>query len=117
MYFDNKNLKIEDENMNLLYNKANELFQICDEEQKGFLIKKDMQKMKNIVNLTPEVLEDVFDLLDQEKNGYLTLDEFINRFKDFKTENIEEVGNEKNEEDEIFKETIDALGASNILEE
>jgi Ca2+-binding EF-hand superfamily protein len=115
----NKLKMSEDDNLvKLFYKKANELFKICDEERKGFIIKKDMQKIKSIVNLTPEALEDVFNSLDQEKNGYLTIDQFINRFKDFfgfinKNQNDDEyeISNE------IFKETIVALGANDFVDE
>ena len=110
----------DEKTVELLHNKANELFKICDEEKKGFIVKKDMQKIKNIVSLTPDVLEDVFDSLDIEKNGYLTLDEFIYRFKDFfgiinENKDPNYVGDEIN--DEIFKETIESLGASNLIED
>ena len=67
----------EDDNLvKLFYKKANELFKICDEEKKGFIIKKDIQKIKSIVNLTPEALEDVFNSLDQDKNGLYLLFDF-----------------------------------------
>jgi Ras and EF-hand domain-containing protein len=56
--------------------KAEELFNLCDTEQKGFIIKKDMQRLRDELGVEPEQLEDVFDSLDVDHNGYLTLEEF-----------------------------------------
>ena len=108
----------DDSIVTLVYKKANELFKTCDEEKKGFIIKKDIQKIKEIVNLTPEALEDVFDSLDVEKNGYLTMEQFINRFNDFfGFMNVSKNDYECEMSNEIFRETIDALGATNLVDE
>lgn len=60
----------------LIAAKAEELFKQCDIEEKGFIIKKDMQRLKDELGVEPEQLEDVFDSLDIDHNGYLTLEEF-----------------------------------------
>ncbi len=60
----------------LIAAKAEELFNLCDTEQKGFIIKKDMQRLRDELGVEPEQLEDVFDSLDIDHNGYLTLEEF-----------------------------------------
>jgi len=60
----------------LIAAKAEELFNVCDTEQKGFIIKKDMQRLRDELGVEPEQLEDVFDSLDVDHNGYLTLEEF-----------------------------------------
>ena len=60
----------------LIAAKAEELFNQCDTEQKGFIIKKDMQRLRDELGVEPEQLEDVFDSLDIDHNGYLTLEEF-----------------------------------------
>ena len=60
----------------LIAAKAEELFNLCDTEEKGFIIKKDMQRLKDELGVEPEQLEDVFDSLDIDHNGYLTLEEF-----------------------------------------
>ena len=67
----------------LLEQKAADLFAICDLEDKGFVTKRDMQRLKNELPLGPDQLENVFDALDQDANGYLTLDEFTRGFEGF----------------------------------
>ena len=67
----------------LLEQKAADLFAICDQEDKGFVTKRDMQRLKDELPLGPDQLENVFDALDQDHNGYLTLEEFTNGFEDF----------------------------------
>ena len=79
MVFESKTLEQEV----LLEQKAADLFAICDQEDKGFVTKRDMQRLKDELPLGPDQLENVFDALDQDHNGYLTLEEFTNGFEDF----------------------------------
>ncbi|XP_037070862.1 ras and EF-hand domain-containing protein-like [Pollicipes pollicipes] len=67
----------------VLSQKAHELFALCDREQKGFIGKRDMQRMIQELPLDPDQLEDVFDSLDIDGNGFLTLEEFTNGFGSF----------------------------------
>ena len=68
----------------LLSAKASDLFGLCDAESKGFVTKRDMQRMRSeLPDLDPEQIESVFDTLDGDSNGYLTLEEFTEGFGAF----------------------------------
>ncbi|GFR95284.1 EF-hand calcium-binding domain-containing protein 4A [Elysia marginata] len=60
--------------------KAEELFRLCDLEEKGFITKRDMQRLKAELPVSPDQLEVVFDSLDGDGNGSLTLEEFTEGF-------------------------------------
>lgn len=63
----------------LIATKAEELFNVCDKEQKGFIIKRDIQRLREELDVQSEQLEDVFDSLDLDHNGFLTLEEFTSK--------------------------------------
>ncbi|CAF4050629.1 unnamed protein product [Rotaria sp. Silwood2] len=111
----------------LISAKAEELFNLCDTEQKGFIIKKDMQRLRDELGVEPEQLEDVFDSLDIDHNGYLTLEEFTSGFGMFlgdqigdgsgnEQEMIEHNSNDK-EEQQLFHDTLEALGAKDLYDD
>ncbi|CAF1133868.1 unnamed protein product [Adineta ricciae] len=111
----------------LIAAKAEELFNLCDTEQKGFIIKKDMQRLREELGVEPEQLEDVFDSLDNDHNGYLTLEEFTSGFGMFLGEQmggghpndqemIEHDPNEK-EEQQLFHDTLESLGAKDLYDD
>ena len=68
----------------LLSSKASDLFGLCDAEDKGFVTKRDMQRMRSeLPELDPDQIESVFDTLDGDSNGFLTLEEFTEGFGAF----------------------------------
>ncbi|NXX21550.1 EFC4B protein, partial [Podargus strigoides] len=63
--------------------KAQEFFQICDREGKGFITRQDMQRLHPELPLSLEELEKVFVTLDADGNGSLTPKEFTTGFSEF----------------------------------
>ncbi|XP_037538701.1 ras and EF-hand domain-containing protein [Nematolebias whitei] len=68
---------------NTILEKTYEFFQMCDLENKGFVTRRDMQRLNGELPLSADELEKVFDTLDSDSNGYLTLDEFSSGFSAF----------------------------------
>uniref|UniRef100_A0AAQ6AAE3 EF-hand domain-containing protein n=1 Tax=Amphiprion ocellaris TaxID=80972 RepID=A0AAQ6AAE3_AMPOC len=68
---------------NTILEKTHEFFQMCDIENKGFITRRDMQRLNGEPPLSAEELENVFDTLDSDGNGYLTLEEFSSGFSTF----------------------------------
>uniref|UniRef100_A0A670I0A2 Calcium release activated channel regulator 2A n=1 Tax=Podarcis muralis TaxID=64176 RepID=A0A670I0A2_PODMU len=116
--------------------KAHECFQICDVEGKGFIARRDMQRLHGELPLSLEELENVFDTLDADGNGSLTPEEFSTGFSQFllgrtasvsntqecETENVyqsewKQNSMESNEEEYQFSNLMERLGANNILED
>uniref|UniRef100_A0A8C7YWK0 Calcium release activated channel regulator 2A n=1 Tax=Oryzias sinensis TaxID=183150 RepID=A0A8C7YWK0_9TELE len=60
--------------------KIPEFFQMCDLENKGFINRRDMQRLNGELPLSENELENVFDCLDSDSNGFLTLEEFSSGF-------------------------------------
>uniref|UniRef100_A0A8C2Z662 Calcium release activated channel regulator 2A n=1 Tax=Cyclopterus lumpus TaxID=8103 RepID=A0A8C2Z662_CYCLU len=66
-----------------LLDKTTEFFQTCDVEGKGSISRTDMRRLHRQLPLSAEELEDVFDSLDTERTGYLTLEAFSSGFSQF----------------------------------
>ncbi|XP_029909985.1 ras and EF-hand domain-containing protein homolog [Myripristis murdjan] len=128
---------------NTIQEKTHEFFQICDIEDKGFITRRDMQRLNGELPLSADELENVFDTLDSDGNGFLTLDEFSSGFSAFlsgQTASVEERMEEANgcknrsealyqsqweerlagsedEEEKHFCMLMESLGASNVFED
>lgn len=110
----------------LLQSRASELFKMCDTEDKGFINRKDIQRMREPLGLAPELLEEVFDSLDYDRNGFLTLDEFTAGFSSYLGMGMDSSeqhlaqnninGQHVEEEEALFRETMESLGASNVID-
>ncbi|KPP74112.1 EF-hand calcium-binding domain-containing protein 4A-like, partial [Scleropages formosus] len=104
--------------------KAMELFLLCDKEGKGFITKRDMQRLQGELPLTPDQLESVFESLDQERNGFLTPVEFRKGLGELVWENDSDSGKEvrhegvdKPDPDEKFLQILVELGADAVLKD
>ena len=71
------------EELTTLSDPGRELFYLCDPQNKGFITKDDLQRVAGDLNLNFEQLDVIFDKLDIDKNGRLTLDEFAEGFGKF----------------------------------
>lgn len=120
----------------MMTQKAHELFALCDREEKGFITKRDMQRLQEELPLVPDQLEAVFDSLDDDSNGYLTLEEFTDGFGSFlgltspplhtqqsvdssgSAERVyeNEHGVVEDEDGSNFREVMDGLGAQELFE-
>nr|XP_020458678.1 ras and EF-hand domain-containing protein homolog [Monopterus albus] len=129
----------DDMGQNTILEKTHEFFQICDIENKGFITQRDMQRLNGELPLSAEELENVFDTLDTDKNGYLTLDEFSSGFSEFLfgrkvsvVEGIEEKNpcesppevlyqslarEDEDEEEKHFCMLMERLGANSVFED
>uniref|UniRef100_A0A8C1FAL8 EF-hand domain-containing protein n=2 Tax=Cyprinus carpio TaxID=7962 RepID=A0A8C1FAL8_CYPCA len=125
-----------DSDCSAVLEKTREFFQICDIESKGFITRRDMQRLNGELPLSAEELENVFDTLDTDGNGYLTLEEFSSGFSVFAFESIHEEqvsaktpevlyesqwedrhSRGDDDEEQHFCMLMENLGASNIFEE
>ncbi|VDD95819.1 unnamed protein product [Enterobius vermicularis] len=66
----------------LVAEQALKLFRICDENEKGFIVKADLAKIDGFINEMPiEKLESFFDNIDTSKTNIVTESQFIDNIK------------------------------------
>ncbi|XP_051911645.1 EF-hand calcium-binding domain-containing protein 4B isoform X2 [Hippocampus zosterae] len=124
-----------------LLDKTKEFFQTCDMEGRGFITRTDMRRLHRELPLSAEELEDVFDSLDTERAGYLTLEAFSSGFSQFlhgrrisepvltrdpgfraketfyQSQWEAKLSGGEDEEEGHFSMLLDSLGASNVFED
>lgn len=126
-----------------MVDKLKDFFHICDSEGKGFITRTDMRRLHKELPLTAEELENVFDSLDVDKNGFLTLGKFSSGFSNFlherrasMTEELTTTPSQKapeaagqssedeqvmktmeDDEEKHFSMLMESLGASNVFED
>uniref|UniRef100_A0A0B7BKP7 EF-hand domain-containing protein n=1 Tax=Arion vulgaris TaxID=1028688 RepID=A0A0B7BKP7_9EUPU len=125
-----------DQMQEVMSQKAVELFRLCDKEEKGFITKSDMQRLRAELPVSPDQLEVVFDSLDDDGNGFLSLQEFTDGFGSFlglkspnssRDDNVDEMEPTMYEgeygttdpamEEKMFTEMIHHIGASHIFQD
>uniref|UniRef100_A0A672JRA0 EF-hand domain-containing protein n=1 Tax=Sinocyclocheilus grahami TaxID=75366 RepID=A0A672JRA0_SINGR len=122
-----------------MLDKIEDFFQICDSEGKGFITRTDMRRLHEELPLTTEELKSVFDSLDLDKNGYLTLGEFSSGFSMFiisfqkgehfknyllfapealdQSSGDEQLSENEDDEERHVCMLMESLGASNVFED
>ncbi|XP_077356851.1 EF-hand calcium-binding domain-containing protein 4B isoform X2 [Festucalex cinctus] len=127
-----------------LLDKTKEFFQTCDVEGRGFVTRTDMRRLHRELPLSAEELEDVFDSLDMERSGFLTLEAFSSGFSQFlhgrrisvtdepvqmqspglrakeafyQSQWEAKLSGDEDEEERHFCMLLDSLGASNVFED
>lgn len=63
--------------------RVRKLFDLCDEERKGYVTRKELFRLTKEIALTEEEVNNAFYYLDRDKNGSLSLEEFMNGFEIF----------------------------------
>ncbi|KAM9468235.1 EF-hand calcium-binding domain-containing protein 4B isoform 1-T4 [Clarias gariepinus] len=124
------------ERMGSQLEKIGEFFHICDSEDKGFITPTDLRRLNKEIPLSAEELENVFDSLDLDSNGYLTLEEFSSGFSKFLQgrrmsqeedqllglsqscpEDLYQNEPQDHEDERHFSALMESLGANNIFED
>uniref|UniRef100_A0A3Q4MDW3 small monomeric GTPase n=1 Tax=Neolamprologus brichardi TaxID=32507 RepID=A0A3Q4MDW3_NEOBR len=121
-----------------LLDKTKEFFQTCDVEGKGFITRTDMRRLHRELPLSAKELEDVFDSLDTDHTGYLTLEAFTSGFSRISVTDDQnqaagpvfrakealyqsqweaKLSGVENEEERHFCMLLESLGASNVFED
>ena len=72
--------KIGEETRDALTEKIVELFHFCDVENKGYVVKEDLYRLRDELGLEFSDIDHAFEQLDTNKDSYLSMDEFTTGF-------------------------------------
>uniref|UniRef100_A0A3Q3MTZ7 Calcium release activated channel regulator 2Ab n=1 Tax=Labrus bergylta TaxID=56723 RepID=A0A3Q3MTZ7_9LABR len=112
-----------------LLDKTKEFFRTCDVEGNGFITRTDMRRLHRELPLSAEELEDVFDSLDKDHAGYLTLEAFSSGFSGpqalsfrakeafYQSQWEAKLSGVEDEEERHFCMLLESLGAINVFED
>lgn len=78
--------------------KAIELFNACDINNHGYVSLYDLKCLTSVLELSENQLSDIFQQLDEDGNGFITLNEFVNGFSHFVV-NLTSSGENNNDTD------------------
>ena len=78
--------------------KAIELFNACDINNHGYVSLYDLNRLTSVLELSENQLSDIFQQLDEDGNGFITLNEFVNGFSHFVV-NLTSSGENNNDTD------------------
>ena len=98
----------DDDVKSILREQATELFHACDQNGKNYITKDDLLALIDEIALTETQIVSAFDKLDQDNNGFLTLDEFVDGFGLFLDIETEEI-DAKTEEEHAKAQELFAL--------
>ncbi|XP_054881373.1 EF-hand calcium-binding domain-containing protein 4B-like [Poeciliopsis prolifica] len=141
---DSRRSQSSDVGQNTILEKTHQFFQMCDTENKGFITERDVARLNGELPLSADELENVFDSLDSDGNGFLTLEEFSSGLSAFlfgRRISVDDVMTERNlsksvpevlyqsrwkegpgaaeddEDEQHFAMLMESLGASSLLEQ
>lgn len=75
-----KNIKANVETRDALTEKIIELFHFCDVENKGYVVKADLYRLKDELGLDERDVDYAFDQLDTNQDSFLSMEEFTTGF-------------------------------------
>ncbi|CAH8593355.1 unnamed protein product [Heterobilharzia americana] len=105
---------ISESNSNIV-EQARLLFSHCDTDNCGYLTRQALDRLSDRLPLTSSQLDFVFNLLDKDKNGQLTLDEFIQGFGHFLVDKAANNFQLDEEIDEQYDQIIASLDPEDVL--
>ena len=85
--------------------KAIELFNACDVNKRGYVSLYDLKRLTSALDLSENQISDIFKQLDEDGNGFITLNEFVNGFSHFVV-NLSLQNNNETYENDLIKPSL-----------